>query len=111
MTLWFHEFWHSLMGFLYKWRSALLFLTAISASFASISWLVSSEIDIPKIDQTVIGLTENPADKFNAAMSRVSLWNSRAAAAACISAFCQALYHFVRFRSNDRKHPVSSEVD
>ena len=61
-----------------------------SALLAGVFWIVSAYITIPEIDQSMIGLTENPAARFNSAVSVAALWNGRAAVCASFAAMLQA---------------------
>jgi len=84
-----------------KWLDIGAALCALSAA---VFWALASRVDIPEINQTLIGLTENPAEKFNVAMSTAARWNSCAASAACVSAVLEATSLFWR-RSRDIRIP------
>lgn len=72
---------------------------AVFALGAAVCWFMSARVDVPEINQAIIGITVNPAEKFNAAIHAAAMWNSYAAGAACVSAACQSaslLWGYVR---------------
>lgn len=58
---------------------------AALAALAAVFWLCSAVVGLnaPPIDQTLIGLTTNPADGFNAAMLLATQLSAGGAAFAC----------------------------
>jgi hypothetical protein len=71
--------------------SLLNYGSAFFALAAGVFWWLSAKVKIPPIDQKLIGLTENPADHFNAMVSRSARLNARAASCAAVAAALQGI--------------------
>lgn len=68
-------------------NSGVVIFSLLAAGF----WFKSACVSIPMIDQTMIGLTVNPAVAFNVAMQEASWYNAWAAGSSCIAAFLLAV--------------------
>src|SRR5262245_42065267 len=71
-----------------KWLHAFAVLSALAAA---VSWMAVAAVHIPELNLALISLSDNSAEKFNAAISSAAQWNSIAAALTGLSAFCVGL--------------------